>query len=763
LSRLLRVTLFLFLPVHVGAQARVTGTVIDSGSRAPVGGAFVEATGTRFTARTADDGRFSLGRLPLGSYELRVMRLGFAPIRFMLSVSDSAARHLELSMTPTAIALASVVVTPGFYGVMQPGITPGHSLSREQIETAPQLGEDVYRSVARLPGVSVSDMSARFGVRGSTSDELYASLDGLELDEPFHLKDIDAALSILDVSTIAGVELSTGGFGAEYGNRLTGVFSMRSREPRTDRVRGAAALSILNARVAGEGGALDGRLGWLVSARRGYLDLALALSGYSDSLSPSYHDLFAKVHYDMPRFGRVSLRTLLANDRLNYYDGPRNHLLSRYGNSYVWGTWEGSLSDRLRQTTVLSLGHLLWNRGGDIRESDGLQTLFLDDERTSTVAAVRQDWQLDMGSSAMLKAGVHLKRVAARYDYHAWTLEREFQGGAVVEHWDTVRTMLAPDGYSVGAYVSQRLRIAPRLTVEVGLRYDDADYADDADLSPRLNAAWTIGPRTTVRGAWGRYAQSPAIHALSPGDGLASFWPSERAIHRGVGIEQQLSTSIVARAEVYERSVGRPRPRFVNLTNQLQVFSELETDRIRVDATSSRARGVETFFQHSGAGRTSWSASYSLAKITDRVGSVDVPRLSDNRHTVLADWAVHPVSNTWRFSAAALWHSGGPATARSFRVDSTGTGASKRFFVTPEFGGMNAERLPAYQRVDVRFTRYFDTRRGRVSLYADVFNLLGTENPRAYDYSIFVNPFFVRRGYDTYLPRLPSLGVSWEF
>ena len=116
-------------------------------------------------------------------------------------------------------------------------------------------------------------------------------------------------------------------------------------------------------------------------------------------------------------------------------------------------------------------------------------------------------------------------------------------------------------------------------------------------------------------------------------------------------------------------------------------------------------------------------------------------------------------------SLAAHAHSGWPATPRSFVVTpyTTSTGQSARF-LDGSMGLYASERLPAYTRVDIRFTRYWDTRRGRVALYADVFNLLGAENPRGYDYAIFsTQPLKVRRNHELALPRLPSLGVSWEF
>lgn len=42
-------------------------------------------------------------------------------------------------------------------------------------------------------------------------------------------------------------------------------------------------------------------------------------------------------------------------------------------------------------------------------------------------------------------------------------------------------------------------------------------------------------------------------------------------------------------------------------------------------------------------------------------------------------------------------------------------------------GELNSQRLRSYRRVDVRWTRYFDTRRGRVSVFGEVYNLFDNE------------------------------------
>ena len=225
--------------------------------------------------------------------------MGFAPSETSLRVGAGAVTPIVLSLTPAAVPVDAVIVTPGYVGVMQPSIANAHALTRQQIETVPQLGEDVYRTIGRLPGVATDDYSANFNVRGEPSQSLYVTLDGVPLIEPFHLHDLANALSIVDLAALGRAELITGGPSAEYGDQIAGVFNLHSVEPRSDRARTSAGISLTNVRAMSQGGFADGKGAWLVSGRRGFLDLAFKLANIQDSLNPRYDDVFGKVTYDL--------------------------------------------------------------------------------------------------------------------------------------------------------------------------------------------------------------------------------------------------------------------------------------------------------------------------------------------------------------------------------------------------------------------------------------------------------------------------------
>src|SRR5215218_6015715 len=201
--------------VHFGGMVRDTldGTTL--------GGARIELLGTRFSARSAEDGHFRLGLVPAGLYTIRVTRIGYEPIVIsdVRLPEDLQDVPLGVTLRRRTVALSEMIVTPGHFGLLQPGLAGSQSLTRETLETIPQLGEDIYRAVSRLPGASADDFSAKFNVRGG--------------------------FSIIDIQTLGTASLNTGGFSAEYGDRLAGVFTLTTSDPRTDGVHGSVGVSAM--------------------------------------------------------------------------------------------------------------------------------------------------------------------------------------------------------------------------------------------------------------------------------------------------------------------------------------------------------------------------------------------------------------------------------------------------------------------------------------------------------------------------------------
>jgi hypothetical protein len=755
----------------VPARGTVAGQVFEAGGD-PVAHARVEVVGNRAATSTDAAGHFSF-RIPAGAHVLELNTLGYAPTQVAVHVAPDSTTNVlvQLELAPTP--LAQVVVTPGFYGIMSQSVAAPQTLTRDDIETGAQLVEDLYRAATRIPGVASNDLSSAFHVRGGSNDELYATLDGVELLEPFHLKDFDGGLSILDVGAIGGVSLNTGGYGAEYGDRMSGVFEMRTVDARPERPITTLALSLTNLRGMSQGSFGGGKGGWLLSARKGYLEYALKLAN-EDNLKPTYFDGLAKVEYQLSEKHALSGHLLVAQDGMHLVDGPNDPVLdSDYSSRYAWLRWNADWSERVLSRTLFSLGNLDWQRRGiGVSPLDDVQNLTVADDRNYSTGGLRQDWSFALSERLFLRAGFQLGAQAAHYDYYRTERPAIIVNNQFSLRYDTTQVAFDPDGTRIGAYVTQRVRLWSPLTVEAGVRYDRYTHSDDEWVDPRVSASLRLGAATTLRAAWGIYHQAEQMYRLQVQDGMSQFGEPERSEQRILGIEQTLFHGVTARVEAYDKKLD-VRPRFISLDHRLDGFPELGADRVRTRATTGAARGVEFFLKKSGE-PFDWSASYTLAEAKDRLpDDTWVPRDYDQRHAIYADIAYRPASS-WRVSTAWQYHSGWPITGYDYVRESNANNVEAAviqgvggpaFAITRQFHRRNSDRLPAYHRLDARLSRQFTTKRGRVLLYVDVFNLYNRRNPRALDRNVtFTNgvPSF-GNDIDEQIPRLPSMGITWDF
>src|SRR4051794_31217733 len=160
--------------VHLAPLVSMGGFIHDTAQGTALGGARIElhGTGRSFSTRSAEDGRFRLSAVPAGRYTLRITRMGYEPVVLenVPVMPELGEAGLIVAMSQRTVALSEMVITPGQFGLLQRSVTDERSMSRESLESVPQLGEDIYRAVSRAPGVTTDDFSAKFGVRGASGD-----------------------------------------------------------------------------------------------------------------------------------------------------------------------------------------------------------------------------------------------------------------------------------------------------------------------------------------------------------------------------------------------------------------------------------------------------------------------------------------------------------------------------------------------------------------------------------------------------------------
>lgn len=758
------------------ASVALEGVVVDADGAHGIGGARVEVRELGLAVLTDSNGRFRFQPVPAGDYHLTAQALGYRSVPDRQPTQTEGRSPVRLTLTRSPLALNEIVVAPGRFGVMEDAPLMPQSLSREEMQALPQLGEDVFRSLERLPGVATDDISAKLNVRGANSDELLIMLDGAELIEPYHMPDLDAVLGVVDVGALRGVSLLAGGLPVEHGDRMAGLLDMRTLPVIGRDTRHSIGISASNVTGRSQGTFGQGRGGWLVSVRRGFLDLVLALANQADEnandeLSPRYYDVLAKVELLASPRHRVSGHVLWAGDDLGLATteppSKRASLHTDWSNLNVWGGWSWAMRDNLEVSTVLSGSRLTRARTGEWVSPGASEVAAfadVDDRGAFRFATLRQDWRLGLNPKALLKAGGQFRWSTADYQYfNAMGRESVTADGLIELALDTINASIAPTAREGTGYVAARVQPWSPLTLEGGARYDYRSQTGEGRVSPRLLAAFELSERTTVRASWGQHRQSHGVEELSVVDGDTTFFPSELAEQVALGVEHDFGQGIQARIEAYSRSTSDPRPRYLNVGREIIPFPEIGNDRVRFLPDEGRARGVQTILARVSE-RREWSVSYTLAAAEDLVDGRWTPRALDQRHTLGLRTLLKP-SDDWALSVGWQFHSGWPSTPMEFAVDTLRTeGELNGILVAERPGPINSRRLPAYHRLDLRATRTWTLESGRLHAFIDVFNLYNRQNLRSYDYAVRLpSGEVVANPGETLLPLLPTFGLTWEF
>ena len=661
------------------------------------------------------------------------------------------------------VQLSPIVVTPGKFTILG-GATSIATLTKREIESFPLIDNDVARAAHIFPGVVSHDFSARFNLRGGEKDEILVRLDGMELYEPYHLQDFGGAVSTIDLGLVQRVDLLMGGFPAEYGDKLSGVFDISVKEGDREEFRANFGLDLINAHALLEG-PLSRKGSWLLSARRGYVDIILALMGADEELKPQYADLYGKVTYDLTTSDTLTFNALYAWDknRINEED-DENDLDSKYQNALIWTKWRHHFNEGVWSDIFLFNGLATRDRQEGINGIDIRDLGFL---------GSKAEISARLFEAHTLRAGFEWRWSAADYNYSVPNY------GQVTAQFIRSRCSLCDlnrktwakvdaHGTDVKGFLQDEWQIHPKLAVNAGARFLFQNYRrqdmQQYELSPRLALAYRPTDNFVLRSAWGFYRQPTDLMAIPVEDGADDIGLAEQAIHYVIGGDYALPNRFLIRAEAYYKELS-------NLIGHIPDYGR--QTRIIAPAASGSAKGFDLFLNGVISDRLSGSLGYafSVAKAQEdpttvfpAVFGTEFFREFDQRHTVALN-GNYRFSQAWQLHLSWRFHTGNPTTSlkHSFVKLPNDESVCER-----DFGDYNAERLPAFHSLDFRLTKTSPRNGWQFSWYVQALNLYNRSNVHEYafteerdevtnallDCGVSAEPFF---------PILPTVGVSVRF
>lgn len=755
------------------ATVVVSGTVTDAATGEALIGATVSAPDLGRGTTTDATGAYRLA-LPAGPVRLVVGYVGYA--RRALDVDLAASRRLDVALVPDA-ALGEVVVADGGVVGGRPEETAQMgrvALSGRDIQRLPAfLGEaDVLKAVQTLPGVrGGQEGTTGLYVRGGSPDQTLILLDGVPVYNPSHLFGF---LSAFNSDAVEGVELTKGAYPARFGGRLGSVLDVRLRDGDPDRHHVQGQVGLLSARLLAEGPVVPGRVSFLVSGRRTFLNLiadpfvdranARAAARGDAQVVPrvSFYDLNAKLSWRPSARDRLTLGLYRGGDVFSFQStdpveacdaatGCRATGASDvYGGGLNWGNRLASL----RYTRAVSPAVF------------GALSVTASDYALGVAVDVEQDRDGPAPLTARARYRSGIRDVAARLDLDvaAGRGHLVHVGGGATVHWFTpgalslvgeeaatgaaVDTLLGASrstALDVVAYAEDEWRVG-RLSLGLGLHA--AYYASGRhrypSVEPRVSAAFRLHDRVALKASAAR-TQQP-VHLLTTGAGVglpADLWVPADSVgpERGTQVALGLAGSSPSgnttwTLEGYWREM-RGLVAYRDGASFTTAFADWQDLVVTGDG---RSRGVEAFVQHRTDRLTAW-VGYTLARSDRRFDALDggapFPFRYDRRHDVSAVALVH-LSRRFDVSATVVYGTGDAITLPTATYDATALDvASVEYWVGSEanarqvtaYGPRNRYRLPAYTRVDVGATLFFRRGTRPHALALNVYNATNRKNP----------------------------------
>lgn len=624
-------------------------------------------------------------------------------------------------------------------------------IGREELDTLPGLGQDALRVTRFLPGTASSAFSARAHVRGGREDELGIFFDGVPLYDPFHFKDLHGLFGILDPGAISSIDFFSGVFPARFGGRLSGVLDIQPRR-REDRNTHALGASVLYTNALSQGRMRHRPVEWLAAVRRSNVELFADLAEWEDA-EPDFFDALARVEIEMGARSRLALGWLRLDDSLEAtFDDDASRARISHRDATVWLGWHFAPDELTELQATLSQSERHGDRQGRL-EHAGAASGTLVDRRQLEAATIHLEGSRRFSPRVQIAAGLEANDYRADYDFES-SARFEPALAAVLGHPDAIAYDFERQagGQAYAAFASALVSPWPSIDVDAGFRWDAqrfrAEFRGD-QLSPRLALQWHPRAATTVRASWGHLSQAQRPDELHVADGDPRYHVVQRARQSVLSIERRLSHGSILRAEAFEKRVRSPRPAWENLLDPLALLPELEVDRVRLQAQSSRTYGAELSLRwQAGEHWSGWSA-YSWSEAVDEFAALSAPRSWDQRNSLAASvaWSRTP----WQLAASLTWHSGWPRT--DLVVDESGV-----LRLAPR----NAESWPDHFSLDLRASWTRALPRGALRLSAEIGNVTGHENLCCASYALSDSSAALERDTSTWLPRYALFGVTWE-
>jgi hypothetical protein len=727
----------LLLSLFVGSvQGQETGTlrgvISDSLNGEAVIYANVILQGTTIGAATNTLGYYFLTSVPVGEFQVTISCLGYRTFRSAVVVRRGEVTRLDARLVPVDVQNEGLTVVGELDARRNASDLGLQKITTRELRMVPSGVEaDVFRIIQALPGVSsVGDVTSRFYVRGGGGDQNAILFNGATIYNPFHGLGM---MSAIDPEMISVMEFYKGGFGAEYGGRISSIINVVTKDGDKNTFGGSGYASLVSGKVMVEGPIPDGS--FIVTGRKSYYGKYLNRFMHNQDAPFDFYDVSMKVTSTSPLLGKdskVSLFAFFSKDEV-VRDDP---FKSDYAvSNNVYGiNWYKVWSSPLYSVVSLSYSGL----DAELKPNQSGST-----PKANTVSDISANWDFTYmyESRDELAFGVQTKSLQTSLSL------RNIRGSWVD---------LLERGFDFTLYGDYRFLRFESISFTLGMRFKlgALSWGRPVPFEPRTSITYKPLPNVAFKAAFGIYSQelttltdeTEIISVFEPWAITPDKINSPHAFHYQAGLKYYFTESSTAELEGYYRT-------FVDLidVNDKKTLPR-DNDYMNVDGKSY---GVEVLLKRQemdffiqGSYCLSWA--YTIKR-----GIVTTPKF-DSRHSInlLAEYTF---GSGWSSSTMWALKSGLPFTPIAGFYDrlESSTDVLGRYTGAIYWGEKNSRRLPYYHRLDINLTKQFQLGWAKMTVGANVINVYDRRNIFYFDKNTGEQVFMLR-----FFPSL-SIKVDW--
>ena len=694
--------------LSAGTGGTVTGLVIDAGTGEPLIAANVVVIGKNAGSASDLNGAYQILNLPPGEYSVRASMVGYNPE--VQEVILLPGQEIRLDFTLAAETLEAVPeIVIAAEKLVEGASVSDIALSPRMLKSKDGLMEDPVKVVQTLPGIASSGDPLSPGqlyVRGGAPEENLFMLDWAKVYFPWFSGGLK---SVFNSQITEDIELLTGGFPPKYGNCLSSVLSVTTRDGNRERYAGGVSLGIMTSQGLIEG-PINERSSFLVTVRRTFLDLLMA--DEADFPVPSFYDYNIKLNYDLDAKHNLDFTAFSSNEKYDFAsENPDAGIpplldIDMHADTQTLelnSIFTRKLYSKLALTHSYIESHV---KGGTVYDVNSRPELY----------SIRQDITLKPDPRHEIKTGFEFS-----YNDYYMHSTMPLDPSDTYTSWDSAGMPLDVYDFSGnyalgGAYVQDSYTIVPPLTLTGGFRADYDFAADNPDVMPRLSARYELTEKTALRLAWGEYRMFKDRMFLQENRKLNS----DKAVHYILGLNHEFSRSLSGWIEIYYKD-------YAHLT-------VVDSTGNFTDDGNGYSQGIEFFLQKKLGAFTGW-VNYSLSKSQRREYLDDKQYDFDYDQTHIANlvleynfpreqkWLPDIIGTNFRF------YTGRPYTP-TVAADSVGFGN----FI-PVKGETNSVRYGDFHALSVRMEWRFPVfRTAKGKFYLEAWNLYDRKNEMGVTY-----------------------------